>query len=50
MQRRMKPWKKIGHLGFSAFLALDKDFIIFCRFCRLNVRLLLCLQNQITEL
>ncbi|KAF1959968.1 hypothetical protein CC80DRAFT_406147 [Byssothecium circinans] len=45
-----KPWKYIGYRGFSAFLSLDEDFLIFGRFGTLNTRVLLHLQDQMSIL
>jgi hypothetical protein len=50
MQEPPKAWKKIGYRGFSAFLNLDNDLLIFRRFGKLNIRLLLYLQDEIAVL
>ncbi|KAF3388127.1 hypothetical protein DPV78_012114 [Talaromyces pinophilus] len=43
-----KPWKYIGYHGYSAFLASDNDFCSFRRFDKLNLRVILALQDKIT--
>jgi hypothetical protein len=50
MRKPSKIWKEIGYRGLSAFLASDNDFLTFRRFGRLNARLLLYLQDEITVL
>ncbi|KAJ5545255.1 hypothetical protein N7535_006361 [Penicillium sp. DV-2018c] len=45
-----KPWKYIGYHGFSNFLSSDDDFCNFRRFERLNIRVILALQDQLTEI
>ena len=45
-----KPWKYIGYRGFASFVASDNDFFIFRRFSNLTARVLLALQDEISEL
>lgn len=43
-------WKYIGYPGFCEFSAIEDDFFILRRFSALNIRVLLDLQFQITQL
>ncbi|KAL3483260.1 hypothetical protein BJX62DRAFT_231109 [Aspergillus germanicus] len=45
-----KPWKYIGYNGYSSFLATDTDFCNFRRFDRLNIRVILALQDELVEI
>ncbi|KAL4788757.1 hypothetical protein BDV19DRAFT_383649 [Aspergillus venezuelensis] len=45
-----KPWKYIGYRGYSIFLASDSDFCNFRRFERLNTRVILALQDEISQI
>lgn len=45
-----KPWKYLGYKGYSEFISSDKNALIFRRFGTLNARVLLLLQDQITQL
>lgn len=44
-----RAWKYIGYPGFCDFSALDDDFLLLRRFAALNIRVLLDLQFQITQ-
>jgi hypothetical protein len=45
-----KPWKYIGYRTFTSFIASDNDFFILRRFSTLAVRVLLVLQDELSEL
>ncbi|KAF2095960.1 hypothetical protein NA57DRAFT_59023 [Rhizodiscina lignyota] len=45
-----RAWKHIGYPGFCEFSAIDDDFLLLRRFGALNIRVLLDLQFQITQL
>lgn len=45
--RRQKPWKYVGYRAFSTFLDSDHNFLVFRKFGKLNVRLLLSLQDKV---
>ncbi|KAL5334669.1 hypothetical protein BJX70DRAFT_350980 [Aspergillus crustosus] len=45
-----KPWKYIGYHGYATFLASDSDFCNFRRFERLNTRVILALQDDLSQL
>lgn len=45
-----KPWKYIGYQGFSEFVASDDDFFVLRRFGVLSARVLLALQDRLSEL
>lgn len=45
-----KPWKYLGYRGYSEFISSDKSALIFRRFGTLNARVLLLLQDQISQL
>lgn len=45
-----KPWKYIGYIGYSEFLASDNDFLIFRRFATASTRIALRLQDRVSEL
>lgn len=45
-----KPWKYIGIKGYSEFLASEGDLLIFRRFGALNARILLALQDEVSQL
>ena len=45
-----KPWKYLGYHSFSHFVASDNDFFILRRYGALNARILLRLQDQISQL
>lgn len=48
--RNRKPWKYIGYSGFSSFIASDNDFFVLRRFSAVTVRVLLALQDELSEL
>ena len=45
-----KPWKYVGYRSFSAFIASDHDFFILRKFGALSARVLLRLQDQLSQL
>lgn len=45
-----KPWKYTGYQGFSEFVASDDDFFVLRRFGTLSARVLLALQDRLSEL
>ncbi|KAI0441387.1 hypothetical protein F4803DRAFT_419542 [Xylaria telfairii] len=45
-----KQWKYVGYRGFCEFLASDNDFLVLRRFSRLSIRILLALQDELSEL
>lgn len=45
-----KPWKYLGYQSFSTFVASDNDFFILRKFGALSARVLLALQDQLSEL
>lgn len=45
-----KPWKYTGYQGFSEFVASDDDFFLLRRFGTLSARVLLALQDRLSEL
>ena len=48
--RESQPWKYIGYCGFCRFIASDDDFFIFRKFSNLTARVLLALQDELSEL
>ena len=44
-----KPWKYIGYRGYAEFISSEEDFCIFRRFDKLNARLCLRLQDEISD-
>lgn len=44
-----KPWKYLGYQAFSKFVASDNDFFILRRFGALTARVLLGLQDQLSQ-
>ncbi|KAK3370023.1 hypothetical protein B0H63DRAFT_305759 [Podospora didyma] len=49
-ERLAKPWKYIGYRDFVRFAASDDDFITLRRFDELHTRILLSLQDNLSEL
>ncbi|KAI1743328.1 hypothetical protein F4680DRAFT_409826 [Xylaria scruposa] len=47
---KKKQWKYVGYQGFCEFLASDNDFLVLRRFSRLAIRVLLALQDELSEL
>ena len=45
-----KPWKYVGYKAFSEWAASDNDFFVLRRFGALNTRVILKLQDEISEL
>jgi len=45
-----KPWKYRGYKIFSKFVASDNDFFVIRRFGTLNARVILAMQDRISEL
>ena len=45
-----KPWKYIGYRGFCDFLASDNDLFVLRRFSSLSARVLLALQDELSQL
>ena len=45
-----KPWKYLGYKHFSNFIASDDDFSVVRRFGTLNARVILSVQDGISEL
>lgn len=45
-----QPWIYIGYRGFCKFIASDDDFFIFRKFGNLSARVLLALQDELSEL
>lgn len=45
-----KPWKYLGYEEYSSFISSDDDFFIIRRFGALTARIILALQDQISEL
>lgn len=48
--RKKQPWKYIGYRGFCKFVASDDDFFVLRRFSTLSSRVLLALQDELSEL
>lgn len=48
--RETQPWKYIGYRGFCQFIASDDNFFVFRRFSGLSSRVLLALQDELSEL
>ena len=46
----LKPWKYIGWPGFTRFAASDNDFLILRRFDVASTRVLLAMQDKISQL
>jgi hypothetical protein len=44
------PWKHVGYRGFCEFVASDHDFFLLRRFGKLSARVLLALQDELSEL
>jgi hypothetical protein len=44
------PWKYVGYRQYSEFLSSDEDLLIVRRFGVLNARVLLSLQDRVSEL
>lgn len=47
---QQKPWKYLGYRAFSEFIASDNDFFVIRRFGTLNARIILALQDQLSQL
>lgn len=47
---KRKHWKYVGYRGFCEFVTSDDDFFILRRFSQLTARVLLALQDELTEL
>jgi hypothetical protein len=47
---KKNAWKHVGYPGFCEFSAINDDFLLLRRFGTLNIRTLLDLQFQITQL
>ncbi|KAH7122524.1 hypothetical protein B0J11DRAFT_409503, partial [Dendryphion nanum] len=45
-----KPWKYLGYRAYSEFLASDDTFLVFRKFGTLHARVLLVLQDEISQL
>lgn len=45
-----QPWKFIGYKGYTEFITSDNDFLILRRFETLSTRVVLSLQDEISEL
>lgn len=45
-----KPWKYVGYKDYSRVIGLDANFFYVRQFRTLNVRIILAMQDQITEL
>jgi hypothetical protein len=45
-----KPWKYLGYEEYSSFIASDDDFFVVRRFSTLTARVILALQDQLSEL
>ncbi len=45
-----KPWKYLGYHSFANFVASDHDFFLLRRFGSLNARVLLGLQDQLSQI
>ena len=45
-----KPWKYLGYRSFADFVASDNDFFVLRRFGALSARVLLRLQDQLSQL
>lgn len=48
--RARKPWKYVGYHDFCEFVASDDDFFVLRRFSALSARVLLALQDELSEL
>jgi hypothetical protein len=46
----LKPWKYIGWPGFARFAASDNDFLVLRRFDVASTRVLLAMQDNISQL
>lgn len=47
---RLKPWKYLGYEAYSSFVSSHDDFFIFRRFSALTSRVILSIQDEISEL
>jgi hypothetical protein len=45
-----KPWKYLGYEEYSSFMSSDDDFFVVRRFSTLTARVILALQDQLSEL
>lgn len=45
-----KPWKYLGYEEYSSFISSDDDFFVVRRFSALTARIILALQDQLSEL
>lgn len=45
-----KPWKYLGYEEYSSFISSDDDFFVVRRFSTLTARVILALQDQLSEL
>ncbi|KAF2470794.1 uncharacterized protein BDR25DRAFT_369291 [Lindgomyces ingoldianus] len=45
-----RPWKYVGYRGFCDFVVSDNDFFVLRRFSQLTARVLLALQDELSEL
>ena len=46
----LKPWKYLGYKTFSKVIASDHDFLIFRKFGTASARVILLLQDRVSEL
>lgn len=44
-----KPWKYLGYRSFSQFVSSDNDLFVLRRFGTLSARVLLALQDQLSQ-
>jgi hypothetical protein len=49
-QINSKPWKYLGYEEYSSFMSSDDDFFVVRRFSTLTARVILALQDQLSEL
>ena len=45
-----KQWKYVGYREYSTFLTSDNDFLLLRRFSTITLRVLLALQDELSEL
>jgi hypothetical protein len=47
---QLKPWKYLGYEAYSSFTSSHDDFFVLRRFSSLTARVLLSMQDEISEL
>jgi hypothetical protein len=49
-EKQSRPWKYLGCEEYSSFIASDDDFFVIRRFSTLTARVILALQDQLSQI